>query len=80
MIKLLGKNAGYNVLKERLKRLWKLNGGFEIMDVDNGYYMAKFDQLGDREKVVTGGPWMLFDHYLVVTRWTSDFAPDTKAE
>lgn len=36
VIKLLGKTIGYNVLKERVKKLWKLNGGFDLLDVDNG--------------------------------------------
>lgn len=30
---------------------------------------------------MTGGPWMIFDHYLVVTTWNPDFvAPDAKVE
>lgn len=42
-VNLLGKKVGYNVMKDRLKKLWKQSGGFDIMDVDNGYYMVKFD-------------------------------------
>lgn len=37
VIKLLGKAVGYRMLKDRLKKVWKLCGGFEIMDVDNGF-------------------------------------------
>jgi hypothetical protein len=81
VIKLLGKNVGYNMMKDRLKTLWKLTGGFEIMDVDNGFYMVKCELLADREKIMSAGPWMLFDHYLAVARWTPDFAaPQAKVE
>jgi hypothetical protein len=81
VIKLLGKNVGYNMLKDRLKNLWRLTGGFEIMDVDNGFYMVKCELLADREKIISDGPWMLFDHYLAVARWTPDFAsPHAKIE
>lgn len=74
VIKLLGKNIGYNTMKERLQKIWKLQGGFEIMDNDNGFYMVKFDQAADKEKVITGGPWLIFDHCLAVTHWSPDFA------
>jgi hypothetical protein len=51
------------------------------MDVDNGFYMAKCELLADREKTVSNGPWMLFDHYLEVARLTPDFAsPHAKVE
>lgn len=80
-VKLLGKKVGYNVMKDRLKKLWKQSGGLDIMDVDNGYYMVKFDLAQDQELAMTGGPWMIFDHYLVVTTWNLDFvAPDAKVE
>lgn len=65
VIKLLGKNVGYNMMKKRLKKLWKLTRGFDIMDIDDGYYMLKSNLLADKKKIVLDGLWMLFDHYLV---------------
>lgn len=80
-MKLLGKNLGYNIMTDRLQKMWKPQGGFEIMDNDNGFYMVKFDQEADKDKVVTGGPWMIFDHCLAVTYWSPEFAsPDAKVE
>jgi len=70
VIKLLGKTLGYNTLKDRLKKVWKLQGGFEIMDNDDGFYMVKFDQAANREKVISDGPWMIFDHCLAVSHWS----------
>jgi hypothetical protein len=43
------------------------------MDVGNGFYMVKFDMEEDRAKVVNGGSWMIFDHYLTVRTWSSYF-------
>lgn len=81
VIKLLGKVIGYNTMKDRLTRIWKLQGGFDIMDIDNSFYMVKFDLAEDREKVSSGGPWMIFDHYLAVTHWTPEFvSPAAKIE
>lgn len=45
----------------------------EIVDVGHGFYMVKFDELGDREKVIGGCPWIIFDHYLAVRPWKPDF-------
>lgn len=62
VITLLGKTVGYRVMKDRLEKLWKPQGGFDILDVDNGYYMVKFDLQSEKERVMSGGPWMIFDH------------------
>jgi len=81
VVKLLGKNLGYNTMKERLHKVWKTQGGFEIMDNDNGFYMVKFDQISDKEKVITRGPWMILDHCLAVSHWSPKFAsPNAKVE
>jgi len=49
------------------------------MDNDNGFYMVKFDQAADKEKVITKGPWLIFDHCLAVTHWSPELAsPNAK--
>ncbi|XP_057440923.1 uncharacterized protein LOC130732924 [Lotus japonicus] len=79
VIKLLGKKIGYRLLCERLRSLWKLPGSFEVIEVHNGYFFVKFDSQDDKVKVLTGAPWMIFDHYLSVKPWTSEFvAADSK--
>lgn len=60
-------------MKDRLSRIWKLQAGFEIMDIGHGFYMAKFDIAADRIKVMEEGPCMIFDYYLTVQTWTPDF-------
>lgn len=73
VVKILGKNLGFNVMKSRLGGVWKLAGDLDIMDVGNGFYMVMFDSDEDRNKVISGGPWMIFDHYLTVRLWTTKF-------
>lgn len=77
VVKLLGKSLGYNVMKAKLENVWKLTGGFELMDVGNSYYMVKFDGLEDKNKVINGGPWMIYDHILAVSQWSSKFNATT---
>jgi hypothetical protein len=77
IIKLLGKNIGYYQLRMRLKGVWKLNGGFELMNIGNGFFMVKIDLANDRAKVINRGPWMIFDHYLAVRNWSPEFVSST---
>ncbi|XP_020211516.1 uncharacterized protein LOC109796245 [Cajanus cajan] len=81
VIKLLGREVGFLTLRDRLPALWKIQGGFELLDVSNGYFMVKFDLEADRERVMHWGPWMLFDHYLIVRPWSLEFvASATKVD
>ncbi|XP_057452555.1 uncharacterized protein LOC130744380 [Lotus japonicus] len=73
VISLLGKRLGYRTMKARLASTWRLAGDFDLLDVDNGFYMVKFDLAGDRAKVMDGGPWVIFDHYLAVATWNKEF-------
>ncbi|XP_057444481.1 uncharacterized protein LOC130736701 [Lotus japonicus] len=73
LVCLLGKKLGYRLMKSKLSNVWRLKGGFDLLDADNGFYMVKFDMKEDREMVINGGPWMIFDHYLAVSTWSSEF-------
>lgn len=46
------------------------------MDIGNGYFMVLFDEVEDRNKVINGEPWMIFDHILLVRLWTPEFIAD----
>ncbi|XP_057417870.1 uncharacterized protein LOC130712053 [Lotus japonicus] len=79
VVTLLGKTLGYRTMKLKLANVWRLNGEFDMIDVGNGFYMVKFDIKEDKEKVMNGGPWMLFDHYLAVSTWSPKFiSPATR--
>lgn len=66
IIKILGKKVSFYGMKERLQRLWKPTRIMEVMDINYAYFMVKFDNPVDREKALSGGPWILYDHYVVV--------------
>ncbi|XP_072073484.1 uncharacterized protein [Arachis hypogaea] len=62
-------------LVHKLKGIWRLKGGYEVLDVGFGYFLVKFDHNEDREKVLLGGPWLILGHYIAVKPWSSDFRP-----
>ena len=43
------------------------------MDIDNSFFMTKFDVEEDTNKVMEGGQWMIFDHYLLDCFWSPIF-------
>jgi hypothetical protein len=45
----------------------------EMLDVGYGFFMIKFDLEADRDKVINGGPWMIYDNYVAIRPWTTDF-------
>ena len=75
VVKVLGKHFEFSFLRQRLKILWGLRSGFEMMSAGNSYYMLKFDMREDRSKVIEGGPWMINGFYLAMKQWFVDVNP-----
>ncbi|XP_019177882.1 PREDICTED: uncharacterized protein LOC109173079 [Ipomoea nil] len=53
--------------------MWKPESGFELIALNNDYFLAKFDSLADYEAAKYQGPWMVFDHYLITLEWRPNF-------
>lgn len=45
------------------------------MDTTNGCFLVKFQDTNDYNKVLTQGPWIIFEQYLTVQLWTRSFDP-----
>ncbi|CAN1126964.1 Uncharacterized protein At4g02000 [Linum perenne] len=73
MVRLLGKSIGYSYLCHRLRSMWRPTGDMHIVDLDKSCFLVKFGAEQDYFKVLTGGPWILLDHYLIVHQWTPAF-------
>ncbi|CAN1336798.1 hypothetical protein LINPERPRIM_LOCUS37313 [Linum perenne] len=54
--------------------MWKPLGNLHIMDLEKNCFMVKFANDQDYFKALTGGPWMILDHYLVVHQWDHSFS------
>ncbi|CAN0872967.1 hypothetical protein LINGRAHAP2_LOCUS10241 [Linum grandiflorum] len=58
---------------DRLKAMWKPEGRMRMVDLDNEVFLAHFDNPEDYDHALTGGPWMILDHYLVCHSWDPSF-------
>lgn len=75
VIKLLGWNIGYAALQNKTFLLWKPAQAFRLMDIENGYYLAKFQNPEDCEKVLCQGLWIVYRQYLMMQPWSLKFNP-----
>lgn len=47
----------------------------KIIPVGFGYYLVKFDNDENQERVLIEGPWTIQGHYLTVRQWSPSFTP-----
>ncbi|XP_039015150.1 uncharacterized protein LOC120145367 [Hibiscus syriacus] len=75
VVKVLGRRVGYNTLYNCIYGIWKPSFPLKLIDIENDYFLVKFNNYGDYLKVLTEGPWTIFGHYLTVKPWSLDFQP-----
>ncbi|KAJ4847499.1 hypothetical protein Tsubulata_012240 [Turnera subulata] len=57
--------------------LWKPTGSYQIIDLVNNYFVARFANDVDYENVLLNGPWVVYGHAIYVQPWTDNFWPST---
>ncbi|MBA0798444.1 hypothetical protein Gohar_009036 [Gossypium harknessii] len=75
VLKLLGRSISYVSLHNRISSLWRPSKPFSLMDIENVYFLVKFQSTDDYDRVLSQGPWIIYDQYLTVQTWTKDFNP-----
>ncbi|KAL4384688.1 hypothetical protein GQ457_15G003010 [Hibiscus cannabinus] len=74
IVRLLGRSIGYTALLNRVRTMWNPSGELAMIDLDNGYFLICFALESDMSKVLTGGPWVIYGHYLTVQPWSRSFS------
>ncbi|XP_031091089.1 uncharacterized protein LOC115996090 [Ipomoea triloba] len=77
IIKLLGKLIGYNYLHKKLKSMWNLKAHFDMIALENDYFLVRFASAIEYAYAKQQEPWKILDHYLVVKEWYPNFDPST---
>ncbi|KAL4353660.1 hypothetical protein GQ457_06G023040 [Hibiscus cannabinus] len=76
IVRLLGRQIGYRMLWNRIKAMWVPQGQFQLVDLENDYFLVKFELKSDYDRVLADGPWTIFGSYLTVQPWTREFSTD----
>nr|XP_023882722.1 uncharacterized protein At4g02000-like [Quercus suber]POE72678.1 uncharacterized protein CFP56_18678 [Quercus suber] len=75
IVKVFGKNVGYNYLRSKLLDLWKLNGRVDMVDLGRDFFLLRFLVDEDLEAVLKKGPWFVGGHFLSIRKWEANFKP-----
>ncbi|CAL1396494.1 unnamed protein product [Linum trigynum] len=78
IVRLLGRSITYSYLVSQLKWKWRPVGSLEIIDLNNDTFLATFGNNQDYLRALTGGPWVILDHYLIVHQWSPAFRTSDK--
>ncbi|MBA0585529.1 hypothetical protein Gorai_016302 [Gossypium raimondii] len=65
---MLRRKVGFNTLSSKLYSMWKPTRTFQLMDLDNDYYIVKFQAKVDIEKALV--EMVVYGQYLMVQPWT----------
>lgn len=74
VVKLLGHKIGCTALWNKMCALWKSSKRFQLIDIENDYYLAKFEAASDFQNVLSKDPWIIYSHYLTVQSWSTQFS------
>ena len=65
-MKVLSKKVGFRVLESRLREKWNLHEGFELLDLEKGFFLSR---------ILEEGPWTIHGHYITISKWKPGFRP-----
>ncbi|KAL5770133.1 hypothetical protein ACOSP7_014287 [Xanthoceras sorbifolium] len=75
ILKNMGRSNTLNFMLLKLKQKWSLIGQWQLTDLEECYFIARFQFRADIETVLTEGPWVISNQYLAVQRWKPNFVP-----
>lgn len=75
ILRVLGRKVSYSYLLQRLKTMWKPEANFDLIALDQDYFVAKFESRRDYEFAKFEGPWIVLGHYVIVQEWEPNFHP-----
>ncbi|KAJ4830646.1 hypothetical protein Tsubulata_042360 [Turnera subulata] len=62
--KVLGRHFSYRVICSKVASLWKPQGGTQVIDLANDYYLVRFERKEDYTRAMAEGPWTIQGSYL----------------
>ncbi|XP_028794484.1 uncharacterized protein LOC114750111 [Neltuma alba] len=73
IINVLGRMVREDILAYKLEQIW---GDVKPIDIGSGFFLVECKSKEIYDRALTGGPWLIFDHYINVQPWKEDFDPE----
>ncbi|KAK3225795.1 hypothetical protein Dsin_005657 [Dipteronia sinensis] len=75
ILKNMGRSHTLNFMLSKLSLKWSLIRHWQLIDLGDGYFVARFQMKEDLDYVLTKGLWVIANQYLPVQRWKPNFVP-----
>ncbi|KAI9081497.1 hypothetical protein K1719_036518 [Acacia pycnantha] len=69
----MGRQPAYGFMLKKLRQIWERRGKIDVFDLENDFYLVNFQHTEDYMGALIGGPWVIADAYLSVSRWKHEF-------
>ena len=66
IVKVYGRMVGFNYLTFKINTLWKPSAKMDCVDLGKDFFLIKFMDDEDYDKVLRGGPWFVGEHFLAI--------------
>lgn len=76
IVNLLGRRIGFKALENRLNQMWVKKGVMNIVNLGCDFFLVYLTSQEDYEKALSNGPWLIYDHYLIIREWRPNFRPE----
>lgn len=73
IIKTVTGTHSFGYVQTKLTQKWAPKSAWQLIDLPNNYFAARFSSAEDRNFALTGGPWMIGGSYLVIQQWEPYF-------
>ena len=73
IVKVYGKSVGYSYLTFKINTLWKPNARMDCVNLGQDFFLIKFSDDSDYDKVLRAGAWFIREHFLAIKPWEPYF-------
>ena len=73
IVKVYGRSVGFHYLTFKINALWKPTAKMDCVTLGKGFFLIRFSDSDDFDKVLRGGPWFIGEHFLAIKPWEPYF-------
>lgn len=73
IVKVYGRTVGFSYLTLKVNALWKPMAKMDCVNLGKDFFLIKFSDTSDYDKVLKGGPWFVGEHFLAIKPWEPYF-------
>ena len=73
IVKVFGRSVGFNYLTFKINAMWNPKGKMDCVALGKDFFLIKFYDNEDYDKVLQGGPWFMGEHFLAIKPWEPYF-------